>query len=249
MNKRQIIFLVVALGLVGGTAGVLAQLRTNQKLGAPGVKTRPLPDSIRLQVELPEKVLDYQSEVKEPDKTELETLPADTSFGRRLYRAEDGFGILVGAVLMGADRTSLHKPQYCLTGQGWQIDPAASAETSIPMEKPVRYDLPVVKLVASRTDASSGKVQRGIYVYWFVADKALSASVSGFERMRRMAAHLLRTGELQRWAYVSCFAACWPGQEEAAYQRIRQFIAAAAPEFQLTPSAEALGSAQTATAH
>jgi hypothetical protein len=117
------------------------------------------------------------------------------------------------------------------------------------MEKPVRYDLPVVKLVASRTDASSGKVQRGIYVYWFVADKALSASVSGFERMRRMAAHLLRTGELQRWAYVSCFAACWPGQEEAAYQRIRQFIAAAAPEFQLTPSAEALGSAQTATAH
>jgi hypothetical protein len=56
--------------------------------------------------------------------------------------------------------------------------------------------------------------------------------------MWQMAKHLLRTGELQRWAYVSVFAVCAPGQEDAAFERIKRFIAAAVPEFQLTPRAQ-----------
>jgi len=53
-----------------------------------------------------------------------------------------------------------------------------------------------------------------------------------------MARELFRTGELQRWAYVLCFAVCLPGQEEVTFERIRKFIAAAVPEFQLTPKAK-----------
>jgi len=40
---------------------------------------------------------------------------------------------------------------------------------------------------------------------------------------------------LQRWAYISCFAVCLPGQEEATFERLKKFIAASVPEFQLTP--------------
>jgi hypothetical protein len=49
----------------------------------------------------------------------------------------------------------------------------------------------------------------------------------------------LRTGVLQRWAYVTCFSVCQPGQEEATFNRMKEFLAAAVPEFQLTPRADA----------
>jgi len=52
-----------------------------------------------------------------------------------------------------------------------------------------------------------------------------------------MARDLIRTGVLQRWAYVSYLAICEPGQEDATFERMKTFIAASVPEFQLTPSA------------
>ncbi len=73
--------------------------------------------------------------------------------------------------------------------------------------------------------------KRGIYIYWFVADNDLTAD--HWTRMRNMATHLLHTGELERWAYVSCFSVCDPGQESATYERLKQFIIASVPKFQL----------------
>jgi len=236
MNKKNWAILVVTLVLIGSTAGLLAQLRAHQRLGSPGVKTEPLDDSIRVRVVLPEHVLNYTSKFVEVDDLTRKTLPPDTSFGQRRYEASDGFNVSMNVVLMGRDRTSMHKPQFCLTGAGWSIDQAASSEDRVLIERPQPYKLPVVKLVSTRQIESQGQAQtyRGIYVYWFVADGAISASVTGFERMWWMMSHMARTGELQRWAYVSCFAVCKPGQEEAAYGRIKEFIAASVPEFQLT---------------
>ena len=48
----------------------------------------------------------------------------------------------------------------------------------------------------------------GVYVFWFVADNAYTARHG--QRMWWMAREMMRTGVLQRWAYVSCFAACPP---------------------------------------
>lgn len=239
MSKQKIILLVVTLTLIGSAAAVLNHLKANQRLGDPGVRTKPIPNSKNVEVLLPEKVLDYASEWIAPSQIETNVLPADTSFGKRFYFNTNS-QLLVTVVLMGADRTSIHKPQYCLEGAGLRIDHAATAELKIPVARPQPYDLPVIKLVATREvpDANGRLVtQRGIYVYWFVADDVLSGDKSGAERMWGMAKHLLRTGELQRWAYVSCFAICQPGQEDATYERVRQFIAASVPEFQLTPKA------------
>ena len=46
---------------------------------------------------------------------------------------------------------------------------------------------------------------------------------------------MFRTGVLQRWAMISYFTVCAPGQEEAAFERLKKFISASAPEFQLVP--------------
>jgi len=247
MNKQKWILLGVALVLMGGTAGLLAHLQSSQKLGAPGVRTTPIEGSIRLRVEVPERVGGYESEWVEVDEVTLGTLPADTSFGQRRYTAPDGFWTLMNVVLMGRDRSSLHKPQFCLTGQGWNIDANASLEDKVVIERPHRYEMPIVRLVASKQLENQGQstLARGVYVYWFVADDAVSASVSGLERMWLMASRLIRTGILQRWAYVSCFSVCEPGQEEATYQRLKQFVAAVVPDLHLAPRTSQTASAPT----
>lgn len=237
MNRTKWIIAVLGLLLIGGTAVVLLELRAHQKLGQPGVKTRPLANSRNLEVVLPETALDYTSEWIEQTATTTNTLPPDTSYGSRRYTAPDKFWAQVTVVLMGTDRTSLHKPQFCLTGMGWAIDSNATREETVRIDQPLAYDLPVVKYVASRQFQLEGRSAelRGIYVYWFVADDVLSATESGLERMWAMAHQLVTTGVLQRWAYVSYFAVCPPGQEEATYERVKKLIAATVPEFQLTP--------------
>jgi hypothetical protein len=236
MNKQKWIVLVVAFALIGATAILLMRLQANQKLGRPAVKTSPIPGSPRLQVDLPERVLDYTSEPIETDKSVLEWLPPDTSFGARLYKAPDGFEASVNVVLMGSDRTSLHKTEFCLEGQGWKIDRNASSQATVRMERPFPYELPVMKFVATREGTAAGqrRVARGIYVLWFVADDNEIAS-GHWQRVWWMARDLVATGVLQRWASISYFAACAPGQEEATFERIKRLIVASAPEFQLVP--------------
>ncbi len=233
MNRQKWLILLVTFVLTASAGAYLAHVRNTPRLRPPGVKTHALKDSDRLQVDLPEKILNCTSEWIDPDEMTLGTLPKDTSFGQRRYTAPDGFSMLLNVVLMGTDRTSLHKPQFCLEGSGWHIDQAASKTTTIPIERPLNYELPVVELVSDEQQPINGQRRRGIYVYWFAADNALSASVSGFERMWLMAKNVLLTGVMQRWAYVSCFSACAPGQEEVTFARMKQLIAAAVPEFQL----------------
>jgi hypothetical protein len=238
MTREKLRLWSVAVLLIAGAAGVLAYLRGHQTLGAPGLKTSPIPDSVRLQVDLPQLVGGDTSEAMETTKLVLATLPPDTSFGHRKYISPDrSFRPELSVVLMGRDRSSIHKPQYCLEGDGWRIDQAKTVVTTVPVHRPISYDLPVVKLIATKEFILGGRraLYRGIFVYWFVADGELSASVSGFERMWKMSRRLLRTGVWQRWAYVTCGAACQPGQEDATFEKLKEFIAEAAPEFQLTP--------------
>ena len=57
-----------------------------------------------------------------------------------------------------------------------------------------------------------------------------------YQRMWWLARDLVRTGVLQRWAYVSYFAVCAPGQEEATFERMKNLIALAVPEYQFPPA-------------
>ena len=142
---------------------------------------------------MPERVLDYTSKPVEVDKGVLEWLPPDTSFGQRLYRAPDGFEASINVVLMGSDRTSLHKTEFCLEGAGWRIDrSAASRETKVRLERPYPYDLPVMKFIATKEVTVNGETRtgRGVYVFWFVADDD-EYTARHWQRMWWMARDLL----------------------------------------------------------
>ncbi|HEX3798828.1 MAG TPA: exosortase-associated EpsI family protein [Verrucomicrobiae bacterium] len=251
MNKQARIMFGIALMMMVMASTLLKSLKGHQKLGAPGLITSVIPDSKRLKVFLPEKVLDYDSIMVPTDTNVLEGLPHDTSFAQRRFLSPDKNSMmLLNVVLMGADRTSIHKPQFCLAGSGWDIDASESHSDTVRVESPHPYDLPVMRLLSTRLTKGTGedsKRIRGIYVYWFVADHDLTSS--HVSRMWKTTTHLLRTGELERWAYVSCFSVCWPGEEEATYARMKKFIADAVPKFQLSagPQVAAREPEQTAS--
>jgi hypothetical protein len=238
MNRQSKVALVVALALIASTAVALSRLQALQRLGAPGVKLVERPvyredgETIGTNsVALPERVLNFESKEQPIAKVVWNWLPKDTTYAQRLYQAPDGFWMMANAVLMGTDRTSIHDPKYCLAGQGFET--LKEEFDSVPIQEPHAYALPVFKWTVRReaTTPEGAKVpQSALYVFWFVADEQLTANHK--ERMWWMARDLVTRGVLQRWAYISCFSACAPGQEEATYARMREWIAAAVPRFQ-----------------
>jgi hypothetical protein len=234
MKHQKWLILFVALALMAGTAVALTWLRANQKLGKPGIKATLIPGSVMMKIDLPERVLDFTStNVPEPEVV-LGYLPKDTSFSERWYQAPDGVWVTATVILMGADRTSIHRPDYCLPGQGWTIDSKTAVNISIGGGHP--YALPVMKWTIRNSfqtpDGQKHEVS-GLYVFWFVADHRQTPD--NVQRMWWLARDLLCTGVLQRWAYVSYFTVCAPGQEEAAYAHLEKLIAASVPEYQWPP--------------
>lgn len=234
MNRTKWILAIVTVLMIGSTAMLLARYKSMQRLGAPGVKTQAIPNSNNLEVLLPEIVLDYTSEVIPQSEIVTNVLPKDTCYGQRRYTRTDKTSVQANVVLMGEDRASLHKPQFCLTGAGWTIN--STEVESIRVEKPSPYDLKVIKLnVSGQFTQDAQKINAGgVYVYWYVADGLLSADPTGSDRMWSMARGLLTSGVLQRWAYVTYFEICEPGREAETFERLKKLIAASVPEFQLT---------------
>jgi exosortase len=240
-GPRAIVLVILVLEC--STAGFLVYRQTSQKLGLPGVKVVAQPvfgvngEVVGTnRVELPSTVLNFESELVPVQKIVLDWLPKDTTYGQRLYKAPDGFQMQMNAVLMGTDRTSIHKPQYCLEGAGWHIE--KSEPSSLKIAAPTSYDLPVMKLTATRdwVDPQTGQKRsiRGLYVYWFVSEDQLSADHD--QRMLWAGLDMLRTGVLKRWAYIGCLSACLPGQEDATYARMKDLIAASVPQFHVVGS-------------
>jgi hypothetical protein len=252
MNKQKLILLLLALAMIGGTAATLTRLKGNQKLGRPGIKTAAIPGSERLAISLPEEVLHYVSTNIPTDPGALEGLPHDTSFAQRVYYAPDNrFDRLqMMVVLMGTDRTSIHKPQFCLQGSGWDFDDHDSRPDTVRVQSPHPYDLPVTKMVMTRPETLDGQttIISGIYVYWFVADDRLMGRLQTVKGLWDSSVRLLTTGKQDRWAYVGCLGVCRRGDENALYERMKKFISASVPEFQLTAGPEIAGAAPAQTA-
>jgi len=204
-------------------------------LGNPGIVATPVPGDVKMKIELPETVLNFTSTNVPESQVVLGYLPGDSSYVERHYQSADGGIPIEGTiVLMGADRTSIHNADYCLRGQG--LTPFAKSIVNISVEGAASYSLPVsrwdVSGVFQQPDGQKIEVN-GVYIFWFVADS--DETPGHLEMMKRLALNLLRTGVLERWAYVSYFAPCAPGQEDATFERMKKLIAASVPEFQLPP--------------
>lgn len=239
MKHSKWILSGVALGMIVATMAYLTRVRATQRLGDPGVEVGPVPlydvnGTIRADhsVLLPKTVMGAESRLEAVTDVELNGLPNDTTFGRRRYMVDKDFAPVIGVVLMGIDHTSIHQPQFCLVGQGWTIDQTENVPLRI--NRPVPYDLPAIKLTTSmlvRGAHEQGTIVRGIYVYWFVSGNRITADQG--TRLWSIAKTMIEKRELERWAYISYFVTCLPGQEDATFARLEKFIQASVPDFQL----------------
>jgi hypothetical protein len=154
-------------------------------------------------MELPVIVGDYLGKKGEITKVELDILPKDTEFARRYYDDSHGNQINCSIVLSGAEQRSIHRPEGCLTGQGWSI--VGQEYIPIPLLSGHRLVARKLSLTRQVTDPNGGTIiVRAFYVYWFVGQNVSTPSevervlLSNWDRVVHNRAH--------RWAYVSFFS-------------------------------------------
>lgn len=242
--KKNISALIIVAAITCLVHVSLSGIQT--QLGSPGVAlgSDPIRDRegnvlLTNSIALPHNIGFYTGTPVPVDPATVEWLPPDTTFGFRKYRDVSGFEALTQVVLMKRDRTSIHKPEYCLYGAGLTI--TRSETTSIPMQKPFPYNLPVTKIsVSQKVPQPDGSTleRSGFYFYWFVSEDQI---VPGHkDRILLMANDLLRHATLKRWAYISFLSLTIPGNEADLESRMTALIQEAVPFFQLTSPPENL---------
>jgi hypothetical protein len=154
-------------------------------------------------MDLPPLVDDYYGAPGKITKAELDILPKDTEFARRIYADGKGHEINCSIVLSGSEQRSIHRPEACLVGQGWTV----IDQKNIPVPLQSGHKLVARELTLERrVNDQNGQVLtvRAFYIYWFVGQNVTTPShftrilLSNWDRAVLNVSH--------RWAYVSVFA-------------------------------------------
>jgi EpsI family protein len=148
-------------------------------------------------------------DVKISDK-EINTLGPETQFARKSYT--DGFGneLQVTIVLAGQDmNTSIHRPERCLSAQGWDLVDSQSVRVALPsgaaLEATRLHDMQMFHL----PEHEGGVPIYNLDYYWFVgySDITNSHTARYWMDIRDRVLH----GYNQRWAYFTVAATVTEG--------------------------------------
>jgi hypothetical protein len=173
---------------------------------------------------LPDRVGIWVGEDQAISQEEINTLPEDTRFARKIYKDPYGHQLLCSVVLSGSDRGSIHRPEVCLPGQGYIIQ--NSELVNIPLDSEGKTTLGARRLLISKEiELESGQPFEFFryYYYWFVGsdlttpkhgDRIFQAT---FDRIAKNVSH--------RWAYVTVAPDLIPeGKEDEIAEVCRGFI-------------------------
>lgn len=221
------LLVVGASGLVMLAAHRLDQIqvspRTGIKLAADGLNPVALPGFIGL---------DWMGQTAEIAPIEREVLPADTGFSRKTYVSllDRRQQVFLSIVLSGRDRTSIHRPEICLVGQGWTITGQVPHAFRRPDDPKARVPATVLRIEREFTTTRGQQVKvPALFAYWFVgADKIVASST---ERVLHTSLDRLRHLQAHRWAYVVAQTLA-PDGEEAGLARIQAVLDGTLPAFQ-----------------
>ncbi len=163
---------------------------------------------------------------------EREVLPPDTGFSRKNYVLLRNLNqrVFLSIVLSGRDRTSIHRPELCLVGQGWTITGQFPHAFRRVDDKDARVPATVLRIEREFTTKQGQKVKvPALFAYWFVgADKIVATNTArilytSLDRLRHLQAH--------RWAYVVA-QTLTPDGEEAGLARLQSVLDGTLPAFQ-----------------
>jgi len=204
---RSIVVLLVAAG-AGATVIISSSFR---HMGAAGVR-----------MELPETVGDALGFDGSLDN-EHRLLPADTEFAKKEYVGASSTPINCEIVLTGVERSSIHRAQACLLGQGWTI--LSDKELSVALTAGGAQKVRLLTLSKVR----DGQRLFGYFLYWYVgADRTTDDT---FFRIFLTSWDQLTRGVNHRWAYVTVNSELSPsqsGSEEAKRALVSRLVRFAA---------------------
>lgn len=228
MRSKFPVALVGVVLVVAGAVALAARAldrvqvnpRTGVRLAADGRDPVALPNYLGL---------DWAGQNAAVTAVEREVLPPDTGFSRKNYVSlrDRRQQVFLSIVLSGRDRTSIHRPELCLVGQGWTIRGRFQHDFTV---ADGRIPATVLRIEREVTDARGRTVRfPALIAYWFVGADRIVAS--HWERMIYTSLDRLRHLQSHRWAYVLMQTHAADG-EAAALARLNEVLAAAAPAFQ-----------------
>ncbi len=164
----------------------------------------------------------------EVSAVERATLPPDTGYSRKHYTrmARPAEQVFVSIVLGGRDRTSIHRPELCLAGQGWTIANRRGAAIPLPGGGVLPVTLLTVTRELTRADGRRGTAET-LLAYWFSGDGVTEPTHLRMV-LRGMRDRLLQL-RADRWAYVTMQTPVFDG-EDAAWSRLAEVAALVWPQ-------------------
>lgn len=161
--------------------------------------------------------------------SEREILPPDTGYSRKDYVAvaDPARRVFLSIVLSGHDRSSIHRPELCVVGQGWTIKAVAEHYFSSPGGA---GSFPATILYVQReVQTSRGPVvMPQLIAYWFVGGDTVEATY--WRRLARDAWNRVMHARADRWAYVLMQTDARDG-ETAALDRMQAVLNQTLPVF------------------
>jgi exosortase len=183
---------IVGLLLVAGAGAIVIASSTSHRAGVAGVK-----------MELPDSVGDALGFDGNLDR-EHRLLPADTEFVKKQYLSASPIPVNCEIVLTGAERSSIHRAEACLLGQGWTL--LSAEEVNVPVATGRAQRVKLLRLSKVR----DGQQLFGYFLYWYVgADRVTDDT---FSRIFLSTWDQLTRGVNHRWAYVSVSSELAPEQ-------------------------------------
>lgn len=240
VSPASLVRIVVLLVCVGATVALClkaSELNTDSEAGVV--------------LTLPDRIGDFVGVSEEMSVKEKEILPADTGFVRKTYTNSAGERISASIVLAGGEKRSIHRPQICLTAQGWSIGESNTEKISLVNGG----DMDVMRLNLNRQHEIRPGVFRPLrseFFYWFVGKEtttpfnAVRIFKTSWDRVFHKTNH--------RWAYVIVTALIPDGASgEGANAKqtdelLKKFIAEIIPYFQkseMTPATLATAAPKT----
>ncbi len=130
---------------------------------------------------------------------ERRQLPPDTGLSRRIYHHPDGRRFVAAVVTSGRQRTSVHRPQMCLPGQGFVIE----RETTEILSRADGQPLEIRRLLLRRPSQPEQPYYE--FVYWFSGWRGETTSYLRLAAWNM--ADSLWHNRVRPWAYVSMLTA------------------------------------------
>lgn len=189
---------LVVSGFAAGEMAFLHHLANAPARGGAGVR---LAADGRDPVELPAFLgTEWIGRRTEVTAVEREILPPDTGFSRKLYVPVTApqRSVLLSIVLSGRDRTSIHRPELCLVGQGWSI--AGSMEHRFRGPGGAAFPATILRVRREVPSPRGTTVVPQLTAYSFIGGDAVVAT--HWERVGRDAWNRVSRARADRWAYV-----------------------------------------------